>query len=391
MTFFSVIIPVFNRVEPLRRAIESVLIQDYSDFEIIVVDDGSDIEHAKAIQSMIDGFQSDSLKLIRYKQNVNGAYARNMGIKAAEGDYICLLDSDDAWHQNKLAEVNQHIALSGAEFLYHQCELESGVAIPANGIKENESYSEYTFVRNQRVGAPTSTIVLARKLALQHLFDETLAGHQDWDFCFNLEAAGVEFYFIPKVLSKRYQSNIDSVGNSICFDYSLTFFRQRKRYFSLKSAIYFHWLTLLPKAIKEFRIADGFRTSLYFWLMLLTPNLAIHKDLISGLTKNWALQRRINKVCRLTKYLDDNVFIYGDNYYAQLLNQAMDAKVAGFTATKPSRKTYLDKPLLPVEKLLIDDKILITAIVLATDKHHHAMTAEIMKRAPNLRAKIIHF
>jgi len=97
MPFFSVVVPTYNRSEMARDAVHSVLNQDFSDFELIVVDDGSSDNTADVMTSF-------SNKL-RYHRQINGgvASARNAGISLSSGQYICYLDSDDLWPKNKLS------------------------------------------------------------------------------------------------------------------------------------------------------------------------------------------------------------------------------------------------------------------------------------------------
>jgi len=94
---FSVIIPVYNRASTLKSAIESVLSQTFSDYEIIVVDDGSDKVVKKALKPYMG-----RVKYIKLNNNFGVSHARNIGIKAARGKYIAFLDSDDLWLPDKL-------------------------------------------------------------------------------------------------------------------------------------------------------------------------------------------------------------------------------------------------------------------------------------------------
>lgn len=92
---FSVVIPVYNKAEFISDAIESILNQAVKDFEIIVVDDGSSDE----IDSVLSKYSD--IKLVR-QENSGVSVARNTGINAACGDYICFLDADDKWLPNHL-------------------------------------------------------------------------------------------------------------------------------------------------------------------------------------------------------------------------------------------------------------------------------------------------
>ncbi len=94
----SVIIPVYNREGFIATAIDSVLSQTLTPFEIIVVDDGS----SDATADILRGYH-DKIKVI-HQDNAGVSHARNSGIKKAEGKWICLLDSDDIWHPTKLEE-----------------------------------------------------------------------------------------------------------------------------------------------------------------------------------------------------------------------------------------------------------------------------------------------
>ena len=93
----SVIIPTYNRADLMREAVESVLVQTYKDFEIIVVDDGS----TDNTGDILSGLEDPRLRMIR-QENQGQGLARNTGILAAAGQYIAFLDSDDLWESKKL-------------------------------------------------------------------------------------------------------------------------------------------------------------------------------------------------------------------------------------------------------------------------------------------------
>ncbi len=94
----SVIIPTFNRAHVLARAIDSVLAQTYSPIEIIVVDDGS----FDGTKELLDRYKGKIQILTQSNKGVSAA--RNLGIRKSCGPLIALLDSDDAWTRDKLAQ-----------------------------------------------------------------------------------------------------------------------------------------------------------------------------------------------------------------------------------------------------------------------------------------------
>ena len=99
MTQVSVVIPTRNRVELLRRAIDSVRKQRDSEPEIIVVDDG-DLEN----ESLAEELFQKKISYIYSGGNRGGGYSRNLGAEHARGEFIAFLDDDDEWEESKLSE-----------------------------------------------------------------------------------------------------------------------------------------------------------------------------------------------------------------------------------------------------------------------------------------------
>lgn len=96
----SVVIPVFNRAHLVQRAIDSVLAQDFTDFDLLVIDDGSTDASAEVVERNSD----PRLRLIRNPENLGIPRTRQRGLDEARGAYIALLDSDDRMRPNRLAQ-----------------------------------------------------------------------------------------------------------------------------------------------------------------------------------------------------------------------------------------------------------------------------------------------
>jgi len=96
----SVVLPTFNRLEYLRPAIDSIFAQTFTDWELIVADDGSERETA-AYLSALEG--SPRIRVLRLAHTGNPGAVRNAGWQAAQGNHIAFLDSDDVWLPEKLA------------------------------------------------------------------------------------------------------------------------------------------------------------------------------------------------------------------------------------------------------------------------------------------------
>ena len=101
--FISVVIPTYNRARQVEAALKSVLAQTYSEFEAIIVDDGSTDGTGEALQQLISQ-QAGNGKPIRcfFQPNQGQSAARNKGIAEARGDWVAFLDSDDVWLPEKL-------------------------------------------------------------------------------------------------------------------------------------------------------------------------------------------------------------------------------------------------------------------------------------------------
>ena len=100
MPLISVIIPTYNREKYVSQAIDSVLAQTFTDYEVIVCDDGSTDRTSDALARY-----ADRIRIVRTKQLGPGG-ARNAAAKLATGDYLSFLDSDDMWHPEMLSYVN---------------------------------------------------------------------------------------------------------------------------------------------------------------------------------------------------------------------------------------------------------------------------------------------
>ena len=121
----SIIIPTYNSQAYIAQALESVLNQTYTNFEIILVDDASTDSTLEVVRS----FRDERLKIISNKQNRGVSYGRNCGIKAAKGNWIALLDSDDWYAPQRLEKLIEVAQQSDADLvaddLYLVCDRES--------------------------------------------------------------------------------------------------------------------------------------------------------------------------------------------------------------------------------------------------------------------------
>lgn len=101
---FSIVIPLYNKEKAIETTLSSVLAQTYTNFEVVVVDDGSNDSSAKVVSNIA---KADPRVRLIQKENGGVSSARNRGIKEAKGEYIVLLDGDDIWEKTFLEEQDK--------------------------------------------------------------------------------------------------------------------------------------------------------------------------------------------------------------------------------------------------------------------------------------------
>jgi teichuronic acid biosynthesis glycosyltransferase TuaG len=111
----SVIIPCFNSQNTIKETVESVLVQTMQDFEVIVVDDGSTDDTKQALSDY-----GDRVKYL-YRENGGQSAARNTGIRAARGEILAFVDSDDLWYPEKLEKQIRILDEQKLDWCYCDC------------------------------------------------------------------------------------------------------------------------------------------------------------------------------------------------------------------------------------------------------------------------------
>ena len=206
----SVIIPTFNRIDLLKRAIDSVLNQSIKPYDIIVVDDGSIDGTSDMIQQ-----KYKSIKLIQQK-NSGVSAARNNGIKNAQGDWIALLDSDDEWKKNKLEEQVNKLTDNPKYDFCHTNEIWIRNGIRVNQKKRHKKYGGFIFDKCLDICRISPSSVLFNKNIFNHVgwFNDKLPVCEDYDLWLRITAE-FEILFIDKPLIVKYGGHSDQLSHSV--------------------------------------------------------------------------------------------------------------------------------------------------------------------------------
>lgn len=199
MSETSVIIPTFNRLPFLKEAVASVLAQTYQDFELILVDDGSDDgtrEYAAGL--------GDRVRYL-YQRQSGPAAARNRGIAVARGEFITFLDSDDLWQTNKLQTQIAFMRAHPEAVVCYTDEIWIRSGARVNPKKKHEKASGWIFEKCLPLCIVSPSSVLMRRDFFEKvgLFDEQLPACEDYDLWLRA-ALHYEFHFLPlKLIIKQ--------------------------------------------------------------------------------------------------------------------------------------------------------------------------------------------
>lgn len=183
----SVVIPAYNAAWCVGRAIDSVLAQDFRDYELIVVDDGSTDDTPAVLASY-----GDRIRVVR-KPNGGMSSARNAGISEARGEFIAFLDADDWWLPGKLAKqasLHQARPEIGFSSTTARVQDEAGCLLNMWTCEADESPILYQlFESNAGIPGGSSALMVRRELLGQTGgYDETLGGVEDGDLWMRLAA-----------------------------------------------------------------------------------------------------------------------------------------------------------------------------------------------------------
>ncbi len=255
----SCVIPTYKRSATLLRAVKSVLNQTYQNIEVLVVDDNEKGSQESAdVAKAINQIEDKRVRLILQEKHINGAEARNAGIRASEGEYIAFLDDDDEWLPTKIekqvAILQEHQEIGGVSCLYN--EYSNGVLFHSCPPYTSDNLHKKVFQRS--VAVFTSTILL-RKTALLDagVFDTNLKRHQDLQLLLDFTGR-YDIYAINEYLVNLHS---DSAINRPSYEKLITikedFFKAVEKHFERysmrerKIILSAHYYELAFSALKE--------------------------------------------------------------------------------------------------------------------------------------------
>ncbi len=183
----SVIIPTYHRSECIQRAVDSVLSQTLKDIEVIVVDDnGIDTPDGLATQMAMSKYKSyPNIVYLQHQSNLNGAVARNSGLKVARGEYISFLDDDDVYLPDRLEKLVD--CLDRCDHTWGLCYSAYVKRMPNGAIQKSAEEVQgdiflQVLMRSFYLGSGANIFVRREVIEKIGLFDETFRRNQDLEF-----------------------------------------------------------------------------------------------------------------------------------------------------------------------------------------------------------------
>jgi glycosyltransferase involved in cell wall biosynthesis len=214
--------PTYNRAALIRETIASITGQTFSDFELILIDDGSNDN----TESVVRQFRDNRIKYIRIPHSGRPSVPRNVGLDVASGRYVAFMDSDDLWHPSKL-EKQMRVFVNNPK-----------VDISfTNGINFSESsmgpslvtaklfrWCPFKYALLWRNFIPTLTVMAKNSFIKEHhlRFNPSRMWVDDYEFWLRAALSGASFHFLNEELAQHRihqdQITVTSVGKKDVFD-----------------------------------------------------------------------------------------------------------------------------------------------------------------------------
>jgi glycosyltransferase involved in cell wall biosynthesis len=253
----SLILITFNGYKNIKKNLNSVLNQSFKEYELIIIDDGSNIK----TKNYLSKLKNKKLRVITHKINKGPAAARNTGIKNAKGEYICVIADDYYLPEDWLKEAYYKISSSQVDLITH------GFKCIQKSIIAQTSHRYYKYSINSKfrhayvikfndfelihVTLPASAAMLIRKTVFSKtgLYDESLRVGEDSEMSVRFQKKNILMYHDKQ--------------NTIIRYYSTNFFKSLKTYYSYGKTHKFFYTTAIHKPFST-RLKDAFNLNLFF-------------------------------------------------------------------------------------------------------------------------------
>lgn len=204
MSKVSVLIPTHNRADLLKRAIQSVLDQTYTDFELLVIDDRS----SDNTEEVVSSFSDQRIVYLKNTENSARTHCRplNFGLTKATGDFIAYLDDD-----NEFEPIHLEILVTALKKGYDVAYCDSDIHTPDGNVQPSIAMDFDAQFLLRRNYIDTSNIMHTREMAFNvGGWDEEVTRFTDWNYCVRMMKWGAKFIHVPVTATKYYAHGGDT-------------------------------------------------------------------------------------------------------------------------------------------------------------------------------------
>ena len=251
----SIIMPVYNRAHSVARSIDSVLCQKYHNFELIIIDDGSQDD----VKAIISDYTDSRLIFHSLSKNMGVSFARNKGLELCQGNLICFLDSDDEFSSDYLEIMVEYFTKNNVQVLGCLAEYDNYEILPNRSHLEEyqASLDKFGFLLRGNI-FPLPCLMFSDALIQDIRFDENYAAYEDYALILHLHSCGYEIQLLLEPLVK-----VNDSAESVNKDYEsiISTLNQLRNYYDEAIAqsnyyrfqLYQNFFGTLRKAKKNFR------------------------------------------------------------------------------------------------------------------------------------------
>lgn len=199
---FSIIIPTYNRADLIRETLDSILKQTYTNWEAIIIDDGS-IDDTKSIVASIN----DPRITYYYKENEERCVARNLGIEKSKGDYITFIDSDDAYYPDGLENAYAYLRSNPHAEIFHlayEVRDRSTCQLLSNFKRRNDQILNESLLSGNMMSCMTTFMRRHIGNVFKFSLDQRLLFSEDWEYWLRISVE-YKIYFHNKISGVMYE------------------------------------------------------------------------------------------------------------------------------------------------------------------------------------------
>jgi len=254
----SVVMPTFKQQNFIKKAIQSLIMQTYENWELIIIDNNKDNSTSEIVKS----FKLNNIKIFKIKNNGCIAKSRNLGIKKSKGDWVAFLDSDDYWSHQKLELSIKYANLSKANLIYHSLYSYNNSTNKKKVLEDKNINIKKPILNSllKKGNLIANSSVLVKKKILEQIDliseDNNKITWEDFDTWLRIAKVTDKFVQVPKTLGYCYtgqgtaSSLFQTVKNNKNFK---KFYCEDIKKLKLNKSL---WWTEYPSALKYFKRGD---------------------------------------------------------------------------------------------------------------------------------------